>query len=50
MKQLLAFAAGFGVGYIVVTKLAPILQAKIEAVDLDAAWQAYADYLWEGDE
>lgn len=43
MKHLLAVAVGFGVGYLVVTKLAPIVQAKIETVDLDTMWQVYED-------
>lgn len=50
MKQLLAFAAGFGVGYIVVAKLAPILQAKVEAFDLDTTWAIYDDMHNWGDE
>jgi hypothetical protein len=41
MRQLLAFAAGFTVGYVIFNKLAPIVQAKIEAVDLDRMWEIW---------
>jgi hypothetical protein len=45
MKQLLEFAAYFALGYLVVTKVAPVIQAKVEAMDLDSVWE-----LWDTEE
>lgn len=41
MKHLLTFAAFYSLGYLVVTKVAPMVQAKIEAMDLDSAWDVF---------
>lgn len=41
MKELATFAAFFALGYLVVEKLAPTIQAKIEAMDLDNAWDVF---------
>lgn len=35
------FALWFAVGYVAVTKAAPYVQAKIEAMDLDEAWDVF---------
>jgi hypothetical protein len=45
VKQLLAAAAGFAIGYLVVTKVAPIVQARIESLDIDTMWDVY-DEVW----
>jgi hypothetical protein len=45
MRDLLYLAAGFAVGYWVVTKAAPAIQARIEALDLDAVWE-----IWDAEE
>lgn len=41
MKQLFSLAFGFAVGYLATMKVAPILQAKIEALDLDDMWEVF---------
>lgn len=46
LKQLLEFAAWFSLGYLVVTKLAPAVQAKFEAMDLDAVWELWNEEEW----
>lgn len=43
MKQLLSLAFGFTIGYLVVMKAAPSVQAKIEAMDLDEMWDVFAE-------
>jgi hypothetical protein len=45
MNKLLEFAAYFALGYLVVTKVAPVIQAKVEAMDLDSVWE-----LWDTEE
>lgn len=47
MKPLLAFAITFAVGYYLVTKVAPVVQAKVKAFDLDDAWDIF-DNEWDG--
>ena len=42
MKQLLGAALWFGIGYLTVTKLMPLLQAKIESINLDEMWDVYS--------
>lgn len=46
MKELLKFAFWFGVGYVTVTKLAPAVQAKYEALDLDNVWELWSQEGW----
>lgn len=46
MRQLLTVAAGFVVGYWAVTKAMPYVQAKIEAMDLDAIWEIWDTEEW----
>jgi len=46
-KQLIAAVAGFALGYWVVTKAAPALQAKIESLDIDTMWAIFNDDAWE---
>lgn len=43
MNELIRFAFWFGVGYLAVTKAAPAIQAKVEAMDLDSMWDVYAE-------
>lgn len=43
MIQLAKLAFWFWVGYTATTKAAPILQAKIEAMDLDRMWDIWDD-------
>lgn len=47
MRKLISFAAGYTFGYLLVTKLAPIVQAKIQSADLDSLWDVYDD-VWSG--
>lgn len=46
MKELLYAVAGFAVGYWTVTKAMPYIQAKIEAMDLDAMWEIWDTEEW----
>jgi hypothetical protein len=46
MRELLILAAGFAAGYWVVKKAAPVIQAKIEAMDLDAIWEIWDTEEW----
>lgn len=46
MKQLITLAVGFAVGYWVVTKAAPYVQAKVEAMDLDTVWDVWDTEEW----
>lgn len=41
MRKLISFAVGYTVGYLLVTKLAPVVQAHFEAMDLDTMWDVY---------
>lgn len=50
MKHLFSLAGAFAVGYWLVTKAAPVLQAKIESMDLDTVWAVYDDMHNWGDE
>jgi hypothetical protein len=43
VNYLLRLLAGFAIGYWAVTRLAPTVQAKIEAYDLDAVWEIWDD-------
>jgi hypothetical protein len=45
MKQLVEFAAWFALGYLVVNKVIPVVQAKVEAMDIDTVWE-----LWDSEE
>lgn len=38
--------AGFAIGYWTVTKLAPAVQAKFEAMDLDSVWEIWDTEEW----
>jgi len=46
MKQLLEFAAYFALGYLIVNKVAPVIQAKVEAMDLDSVWDVWDHEGW----
>src|SRR5690606_10785822 len=46
LRALLYRAAGFGVGDWVVSKAAPAIQARIEALVLDAVWEIWAPEGW----
>ncbi len=46
MRELLALAAGLTVGYIVVSKIMPAVQARLESVDLDSAWELWNSEGW----
>ncbi len=46
MKEVIKFAFWFGVGYLVTTKVAPALQAKYEAMDLDSVWDVWDNEGW----
>lgn len=39
--KLLTFAAFAALGYLAVMSAAPALQAKLEALDLDSAWDVF---------
>ena len=41
MRQLVVLAASFAVGFWLVTKAAPYVQAKVESMDLDTMWDVY---------
>lgn len=43
VRNLILFAFWFAVGYMAVTKVAPIMQAKAEVLDLDEAWELWDD-------
>lgn len=43
MKPLTSFALWFLAGYITVAKIAPFVQAKFEAMNLDSKWEAIND-------
>ena len=46
MKELAKFALAFAAGYLLVTKLAPALQARYEALDLDSTWEVWDTEDW----
>jgi hypothetical protein len=46
VKELLKFAFWFGVGYVVTTKVAPAIQARYEAIDLDSVWEIWDTEEW----
>lgn len=46
MKSLILLAAGFGVGYLAMTKAMPFLQAKFEGYDLDNVWELWDNEDW----
>lgn len=46
MKKLLEFAAWYSLGYLVVSKAMPAIQAKIEAMDLDSVWEIWDSEEW----
>jgi hypothetical protein len=46
MKQLVGFAAWCVLGYWVVNKLTPAIQAKVEAMDLDDVWELWNEEEW----
>lgn len=45
MKHLINFLLGVAAGYLVVEKVMPFWQAKVEAFDLDEIWE-----LWDTEE
>lgn len=44
--ELAKFVFWFAVGYFAVTKVMPAVQAKIEAMDLDAVWEVWDTEEW----
>lgn len=41
-----AFVGGFAVGYLTVTKVAPAVQAKVEAMNAGDPWDVWDDEEW----
>lgn len=47
MKNLMQFAFWFAVGYYAMTKAAPAIKAKVEAMDIDEVWEIFnEDEAW----
>lgn len=46
MKYIFDFLLGIAVGYLIVEKVMPYYQAKVEAFDLDDVWERWDSEEW----